>query len=205
MKLKSTIQTICLVASLCGLSASAKIAQPNEFFFTSDVYYVENNATNAIIEVGFIPGNRGYSGSVEYKASNGSSTSGQGFIGVTNTLSFSGLAPSKTFTISIPVNSLRQGNETVRLSLSNPDAIITRGSATLVIVFKPAQPKVELVKADAPAAGAWPMTTNGNVKSPAALADGLWASVPLPDVSGGLLSFTATSTGSAYLSQNYSR
>jgi hypothetical protein len=126
MHIKNTIQTVLCAAFLGSVTLTAKITPPNEFYFTSDVYYVEKNATTATVEVAFVPGSRGYSGSVHY-------TTGSDGSRVTKMLSFSGLARSQTFSLSIPVDSKEDKNQIV-LSLSNPDALITRSNA--VIKFK---------------------------------------------------------------------
>lgn len=121
--------------------SSAEIAQgtssPNQFSFTSDTYYVDEDATNAIITVDFIPGNSSYSGSVNYSTSNGTATAVADYKAVNGTLNFSGPGmPVPVITIPIYKDNLSETNETVELYLSNPTAIITRSHATLIIVNK---------------------------------------------------------------------
>jgi hypothetical protein len=213
MFIQRTIQTICFLTVLCGLTASGatiqplSTTQPNEFRFTSDVYYVQEGATNALIEVAFVPGSRSYSGSVDYRSANGTAVSGQDYYGVTNTLSFSGLAPSQTFMISVPMTAARKKNETVMLFLSNPSALITRSNATLVILANSTpQAKLDMVQANGAITVSWPSTfTNCVLQKATSFADANWSNVPQPTaVSNGRYSFTTAATGSAFfrLKQN---
>jgi hypothetical protein len=155
--LQSAIVLCCVGIFLNAATGNAKDAggvttqdttQPNQFYFTSDVYYVDEDATSAVIEVGFVPGDRSFSGSVTYYTVNGTAVSGQDYTGVTNTLVFSGPGPSKTFTIPIQIDGLLEGNETVQLFLSNPNANLTRSNATLVIIDKPPRPKLDFIKSN---------------------------------------------------------
>jgi hypothetical protein len=121
--------------------SSAEIAQgtssPDQFGFSSDTYYVDEDATNAIITVDFTPGNSSFSGSVNYSVSNGTATAGADYKSVSGTLSFSGPGtPIPVITIPISKDRLPEGNETIELYLSNPNAVLIRSHATLIIVNK---------------------------------------------------------------------
>ncbi len=122
---------------------SRDTTSPNTFWFSSEVYYVEEGATNAVIAVEFSPGNRSWSGSVNFNTSDGTATAGQDYTQVSGTMNFSGPgAPVPQIVIPIAKNSLRAGDKTVQISLSNPNALITRSNATLVIVAKPPALKI---------------------------------------------------------------
>ncbi|MDB6027146.1 MAG: hypothetical protein JWM68_3369 [Verrucomicrobiales bacterium] len=172
--------------------------RPNEFYFTSDVYYVDEDATNAVIEVGFVPGDRSYSGSVNYSTTNGSAQCGQDYVGVTNTLSFSGPAPTRTFTIPIQKDALCEGNETVQLVLSSGSAFITRSTATLIIVDKTAPPKLDMTKSNNTLTLSWPtnftncaLQKSGNLTS--------WVNMAAaPTVSNGRYNVTAQATTNTF-------
>lgn len=58
-----------LLVSLCAFfpaNGEPPVAQdipaPNEFWFTSETYFVDEDATNAVITVGFRPGDRSWQG-----------------------------------------------------------------------------------------------------------------------------------------------
>lgn len=129
------------------LRAEPPIAQdttsPNLFWFTSDTYYVDEDATNAIVTVEFSPGDRSWSGWVNYSVSNGTATAGEDYTTVSGTLYFSGPGtPIPHITIPIRKDVLVEGNETVQLFLWNTNAIITRSTATLVINDKAPAPQL---------------------------------------------------------------
>jgi hypothetical protein len=158
----SVVCFILLVGTCPGVAGEFHpndTTQPNEFYFTSDLYYVDEDAGVAVIEVGFIAGDRSLSGSVNFRTANGSATSGQDYTGVTNTLVFSGPAPTRTFTIPIQLDELTEGNETVQLSLSNSAANITRSTATLIIVDKPFRPKLTTARTNNTITLSWPTNT----------------------------------------------
>ena len=174
--------------------------QPNEFYFTSDLYYVDEDATNAVIEVGFVPGDRSFTGSVDYCTRNGTATAGQDYIGVTNTLGFSGPAPTKTFTIVIQVDALLEGNETVQLSLSNTNAIISRSNATLVIIDKTPRPRMDVVRSNNSFTLSWPTNfTNFALQKTTDLTTTNWAAVPqLPSITNGRFNVITQDIGNAF-------
>lgn len=121
---------------------------PNVFGFTSDVYYVDEDATNAVITVEFTPGNRAWSGSVNYRTTNGTAVSGEDYTETSGALYFSGPGtPVPVINIPIFKDSLRESNETVEVYLSNPNAIITRSHATLIILDKNQNPVLKVTRA----------------------------------------------------------
>ncbi|MEO6034436.1 MAG: Calx-beta domain-containing protein [Verrucomicrobiota bacterium] len=151
-----SIFALALVLPACASSLKAGdspvVAQgsssPNVFGFASDVYYVDEDATNAVISVEFTPGDRGWSGSVNYNTENGTALDVDDYAATNGTLSFSGPGtPVPAINIPIVKDSLREGNETVEIYLSNPNAIITRSHATLIIVDKNQNPPLKIARA----------------------------------------------------------
>jgi hypothetical protein len=191
---------LCLIvaANLPGEVVRYDTTQPNEFYFTSDVYYVAENATNAVIEVGFVAGNRSYTGSVDYHTENGSAIAGADYGGVTNTLSFSGLAPTKTFTIPIILDGLLETNETVQLFLSNSNALITHPTAKLVIIDKTAIP-FQLGTSNGYTTISWPaLQTNVDLQLATNLASTNWSSVPFVGPRNGRYYRTGSASGAGF-------
>lgn len=155
------------------------INAPNEFWFTSDVYYVEG-ASNAVITVEFHPGNRSWSGTVDYYTSDGTATAGEDYTAVSGTLSFSG--PGTPIPqIIIPIAQVeRTEDETVQIFLSNPNATITRGTATLII-----QKKTPALKITPGTNGtivlSWPEEgSNLSLQKSSSLFGSDWTPVPAP-------------------------
>jgi hypothetical protein len=129
------------------LHAEPPIAQdttsPNMFSFTSDTYYVDEDATNAMVAVEFTPGDRSWSGWVNYSVSNGTASAGEDYLTVSGTLYFSGPGtPVPQISIPIKKDGFVEGDETVQLFLWNTNAIITRATAMLVIKDKPLTPEL---------------------------------------------------------------
>ena len=141
-RMKSLVIVSCMFLS-SAWSASAditaqEITGPNEYFFSSSTYYVNASATNASVEVDFIPGNRSWSGSVGYQTKDGSAVAGADYTAVSGTISWSGPA-LKNFNVPLtPTNCSR--DRTIRLSLSIDTNSVSRcAEATLII---PAAPPV---------------------------------------------------------------
>lgn len=116
----------------------------NTFGFTSDVFYVEES-TNAIITVDFIPGDRSYSGSVDYSITGGTAEPGEDYEPVNGTLVFSGPGtPVPVIKILVNQESLNEGAKTVEISLHSTTAILTRSNATLILAKKSVTPSLRL-------------------------------------------------------------
>jgi hypothetical protein len=111
---------------------------PNEFYFVSAQYCATQGATNAVVTVGFKPGNRSWSGSVNFGTRDGTAKANQDYTTVSGTLSFSGVS-YRTF--EVPVSPNQSLPKTVMLDLSpspyDPSAIITRSNAVLNVHFPP--------------------------------------------------------------------
>jgi hypothetical protein len=109
---------------------------PNEFYFVSAQYCATQGATNAVITVGFKPGNRSWSGSVNFGTRDGTAKANQDYITVSGTLTFSGVS-YRTFNVSVSPN--QSLPKTVMLDLSpspnDPSALITRSNAVLNVHF----------------------------------------------------------------------
>ncbi|MEO5802021.1 MAG: Calx-beta domain-containing protein [Verrucomicrobiota bacterium] len=120
------------------------IPAPNEFWFTSETCFVDEDATNAVITVGFRPGDRSWQGWVNYSVSNGTATADEDYTSLSGTLYFSGPGtPIPRINIPIHSDNLRESDETVQLFLWNTNAIISRSNATLIIIDK--RPRLEIV------------------------------------------------------------
>ncbi len=173
---------------------------PNLFWFTSETYYVDEDASNAEITVGFSPGDRSWSGSVDYTVSNGTAIGGEDFTAVSGTLHFSGPGTAiPKIIIPITMDNLCEGDETVQLLLSSPDAILTRSKALLVIIDRP---RIKII----PAAGqaiviSWPSDYAGFVlEKNESMMGGSWSPVSSPPVisDGSCCVTQAASGGSAF-------
>ena len=118
---------------------------PNQFEFTSVRYFASKGTTNAAVTVHFAPGNRSWSGSVNYLARDGTAISNQDYTPVSGLLSFSGTS-YRSFTVPLIPGSSNQ-QKTIFLFLtpgpSDPNATITRSNAVLNINLPP-PPNVEI-------------------------------------------------------------
>jgi len=89
--------------------------------FSTAIYTVNENGGTATITVTRTGGTDG-AVSVEYETSNGTATAGSDYEATSGTLTWiDGETSSKTFTVTITDDSTTEGNETVNLTLSNPD------------------------------------------------------------------------------------
>lgn len=141
------LATIATLISLTAFGESSRrdTTSPNEFWFSSEVFYVDEDATSAEITVEFAPGDRSWSGSVDYTVTSGTATAGEDFTAVSGTLNFSGPGtPIPKIIIPISKDNLREENETVQISISNPNATIVQSNATLIIIEKPATPVLKI-------------------------------------------------------------
>ena len=185
------------------LNAKPPIAQdttsPNVFWFTSDTYYVDEDATNAIVIVEFSPGDRSWSGWVNYSVSNGTATAGEDYTAVSGTLYFSGPGtPVPHITIPIQKDALAEGDETVQLFLWNTNAIITRSTATLVIHDKPSAPLLVIsLNANGTVALSWPADfADFTLEKSAGIFNASWSQVPSPpNISNGFCHVTEDCSG----------
>lgn len=149
---QNAFQQILAGAILCSaiplIRAEPPIAQdttsPNVFWLSSDTFYVDEDETNAVITVEFAPGDRSWTGWVNYSATDGTANDGEDFSEVSGTLYFSGPGPSQQIIVPIHKDDKREGSETVRIFLSNTNAILTRSNATLVIIDKNQNPQLRI-------------------------------------------------------------
>lgn len=176
-----------LFASLFAIpllaSAEPPVAQdtsvPNQFAFTCDTYFVDKSASNAVINVEFIPGNRSWSGSVDFYTSNGTAQAGTDYQPASGTLSFSGPGtPVPVIDVPILNNPAHTTNVTVELFLSNSNAIISRSHATLVIVDKSDDPPLHIEPHPDGVTVSWPaIYENFTLEKSASFLGGDWGAV----------------------------
>lgn len=151
MPFKYTTSFVALFMGTFGLfaqSASSKITpkdttSPNQFSFTSAEYVVTEDATNAVVTVSFYPGNRGWSGVVNYSTSDGTAIAGQDYTHTSGTLSFN-YVPYQTFTIPIHMDSEDEGEETINLTLWQDGAYISQSNAVVRIQNAKPLPKIQI-------------------------------------------------------------
>ncbi len=129
----------------------ADYVSPNTFGFTSDVYYVDEDDTNATITVEFIPGDRSHSGSVAYSTTGGTAEAGEDYQPVSGTLVFSGPGtPIPTITVPFRKENLSGESKTVELSLHCTNSVLTRSNCTLVLLKKSLTPSLRLAPGEQP-------------------------------------------------------
>jgi hypothetical protein len=135
----------------------------NLFAFSSDFYFVDQSETNASIAVEFTPGDRSWSGAVDFYTSNGTARAGIDYQPTNGTLYFSGPgSPVPVVSISI-LDGEHPSNSTIDIYLSNPAATITRPHATLVIVDKNQSPPLQISPAAFSMILSWPAIYDGYV------------------------------------------
>lgn len=153
--------------------------QPNQFSFSCDVYFVDKQSDNAVINVEFSPGNRGWSGSVNFYTSNGTAQAGADYEPASGTLSFSGPGtPVPVINVPILNNPSHATNVTVELFLTNSYAIINRSHATLVIVDKTENPPLRIEPHPDGVTVSWPaIYENYVLEKSASFSGGDWSAV----------------------------
>lgn len=157
-----------VLLSAVQLIAETPVAQdttvPNQFAFQCEVYYVDKDATNAVINVDFIPGNRSWSGAVDFSTSNATAQAGIDYEPTNGTLHFSGPGtPVPVITVPILRNESRETNVVVDLYLSNPTADIARPHAKLIIVDKDQNPPLKISPGNYGISLSWPAIYEGFV------------------------------------------
>jgi outer membrane protein assembly factor BamB len=109
------------------VSASAPGGPTGTVQFSSAAYSVAENGGSATILVTRTNGSSGAI-SVNYATANGTATAGLDYTAATGTLNFADGETSKTFTLTILNDSIREPDETVNLTLSGPTGGATLGS-----------------------------------------------------------------------------
>jgi hypothetical protein len=151
-RIAKTVQFLGVIFSVVAPYAAVAeppVAQdttvPNRFAFTCDTYFVDKRATSVVVTVDFIPGNRSWSGAVNFYTTNGTATAGIDYQPTNGTLNFSGPGtPIPVITVPILKNDSRQTNVTVELYLTNSVADIPRPHATLIIVDTNQAPPLQI-------------------------------------------------------------
>lgn len=129
---------ICIGTPLC-LHGATPIPEdttgPDVFSFSSADYYVLEDATNAWISVRMTPGNRGWSGAVDYYSLDGTAVAPADYTSVSNRLGIT-WPGVKSFPVPIILDGNVEGEETVllRLKPAYDRTIISSGAATLHIL-----------------------------------------------------------------------
>jgi hypothetical protein len=153
---------------------------PNTFWFSSSEYVVTENETNLVVTVEWSSGNRGYSGWVDYVATNGTASAGSDYEGVSGRLYFSSPA-ARTFSIPVHADSIVEGEETIQLFLSNPTAIIQQSNAVVKIEDNFTFPPIEISRGqDGMIMISWPGQTSDFVLESSSVPSGDWSQVSTP-------------------------
>jgi hypothetical protein len=121
--------------------------------FSAPTYTVAENGVKASITVTRVGGSFGTAG-VNYATSDGTAIAGSDYTAVSGSLRFADGVTSRTFTIDIINDADYEGDETVKLALSNPTAGVGLGSpasAVLTIAEDDPVPPVGSLQFSAPA------------------------------------------------------
>jgi hypothetical protein len=113
-----------------------QILNPGLVQFSAPTYTVDENAGTATITVSRVQGDEG-AVSMDYAVTTGTATAGTDFTPVTGTLLFADQQTTATFTVSILDDTIGEGDETIELTLTNPQGGVAEGApttATLTIV-----------------------------------------------------------------------
>ena len=125
----------CILPRLHGATPVPQdTSGPNIFSFTSPDYYVLEDATNAWISVRMEPGNRGWSGAIDYSSLDGTAVAPADYGAVRGVLGITRFGVN-AFAVSIVLDSEIEGEETVQLRLSPyVSSTVSRSNATLHIL-----------------------------------------------------------------------
>lgn len=110
--------------------------RPGIVQFSLTAYFINENVIDVTVSATRMGGSNGVV-TVDYAATDGTATAGQDYVAASGTLTFAdGDAATKTFKISITDDTVYEGNETIKLTLSNVTGGATLGHAasTLTIV-----------------------------------------------------------------------
>ncbi|MDA8018318.1 MAG: hypothetical protein MPN21_12800 [Thermoanaerobaculia bacterium] len=128
-------------------SATVEVTSPGEIQFTSAAFLIGESGGNAMITVERVNGTGG-AVSVDYATSDGTAMSGVDYSAATGTLSWAdGVGGSMTFLVPITPDLLDEDDETVSLTLSNPQGgapLGTPDTAELTITDDDAPPMLSI-------------------------------------------------------------
>ncbi len=134
-------------------SNAVRIPNPGVLQLSSATYGVGESGGTATITVTRTGGSDGQV-TIDYATSDGSATAGVDYGTATGTLTWNdGDGSSKTFSVSILPDTIREGNETVNLALSNPGGYAELGSpstAVLTITDDDPQPTISVTSVALP-------------------------------------------------------
>lgn len=133
----NTFRSSIPIGGVCEGTRAIAMGPPTRLRFSSAVYGVNEGAGRAVITVRRIGGAVGTT-SVRYNTANGTAVAPRDYAARNGTLTWAnGDTAPKTFIVPIVNDTLREANETVRLSLSNPTGGATLGwpkTATLTLI-----------------------------------------------------------------------
>jgi hypothetical protein len=109
------------------------VPSAGQFQFAAAFTSVSQNAGNATITVNRTGGTDGVV-HVQFATADGTATAGQDYTSESGTLTFADGQASNTFTVPVMNDSQVEGNETVKLTLSNPDGDATLGNPSTAIL-----------------------------------------------------------------------
>ena len=165
-----------VLADKVGVVENSDTAARNTFWFSTAEFVVTEAETNAIVTVDWLPGNRGYTGYVDYSVTNGSAESGADFEAISGRLYFNSPA-SQTITIPIHADCISEPEETIQLSLFNTNAIITASNAVVKIVDAPCTPRLAIAQSGNQVSVTWDGSAQGFVLEEATDLNGTWTPV----------------------------
>jgi YVTN family beta-propeller protein len=119
---------------------------PGQLQFSSANYSVDENGVSATISVTRTAGSEG-TVAVDFATSDGTATAGQDYTLSSGTLTFDPDVTSQTFNVAILEDSLFEGNETINLTLQNPEGGATLGAqsvSTLTITDNDPAPSISI-------------------------------------------------------------
>jgi hypothetical protein len=152
---------------------------PDSFSISQTIYTTPPGATNVEITVAFQPGNRGYSGAVDFHTEDDTASDGVDYLGASGRLYFSGV-PEKTFNIPILPSSSDGRPKSFRVYLTHTTAYLWNSPATVLIEHAP---RLECSTKDGKLVLSWPGNLEGYILESSPYPDCSSAmQVPLPAV-----------------------
>jgi hypothetical protein len=130
---------LCVFLGALGAHAAVgpmDTVAPDSFWFAKLTYTVPPGATNVQISIGFQPGDRGYSGSVEYFTRDSEARDGVDYLGSSGRVHFSGV-PEQSIEIPILQSASNSGLKTFLVFLAHPTAFLWNNPAAVVIECAP--------------------------------------------------------------------
>lgn len=125
------------VVSLAAQIVPYDTTGPNDYYFSREVYYADPATATVTIDVGFIPGNRSWIGSVRFSTEDGTAQAGEDYTAVVGTLAWSQPA-LRSFVVPLQTAAAPVDKTiTLRLHPIEPNCVLSRAEATLVVPSRP--------------------------------------------------------------------